>query len=80
MSQLMQEIFKDLDAPWLKQSLDRQLQNYDKLGGVPVGAKHFDNGKTVSETTLKSIRKDTVAENLFEVPAGYARRDMMSAK
>ena len=80
MSQLMQDIFKDLDAPWLKQSLDRQLQNYDKLGGVPVAAKHFDNGKAVSETTLKSIRKESLAENLFEVPAGYARRDMMTAK
>ena len=80
MSQLMQDIFKDLDAPWLKQSLDRQLQNYDKLGGVPIAAKHFDDGKAVSETTLKSIRKESVAENLFEVPAGYARRDMMTAK
>ena len=80
MSQLIQDIFKDLDAPWLKQSLDRQLQNYDKLGGVPVAAKHFDNGKVVSETTLKSINKRSVPENAFDVPAGYVRRDMMTGK
>ncbi|MFL6551113.1 MAG: hypothetical protein ACJ8OJ_20650 [Povalibacter sp.] len=80
MSQLIQEIFKDLDAPWLKQSLDRQLQNYDKLGGVPVAAKHFDSGKPVSETTLKSIRKQSVQDSQFEVPKGYSRRDMMKGK
>lgn len=80
MSQLVREIFKDLDAPWLKQTLDRQLQNYDKLGGIPVSARHFDGGKAVSETTLKSIRKQTLPADAFAIPSGYTRRDMMNPR
>lgn len=80
MSQLIQEIFKDLDAPWLKQTLDRQLQNYDKLGGIPVSARHFDGGKVVSETVLKSIRKQAIPADAFAIPSGYARRDVMNPR
>jgi hypothetical protein len=78
MSQLMRDIFKDVDAPWLRQTVDRQLQNFDQLGGIPVATKHFDAGKPVNETTLTGVRQLALKEAVFEIPAGYKRRDVLS--
>jgi hypothetical protein len=80
MSQLLQETLKDLDTPWLRQSLDQHLQNYEQLGGIPVATKHYANGKVVNETTLTAIRKQAVPASSFEVPAGYVKRELLSPR
>lgn len=74
-SELMQEMFKDIDAPWLKQSVDRQMQNYTRLGGIPILSRHFSDGKPVTETVIQSIRSESLPAATFEVPAGYTRKE-----
>lgn len=78
MSKLMQEMVGNLDAPWLSQLIERQAANFDELGGVPVLTRHFSDGEATHETTLQSIRTESLPASLFEVPAGYTRKDMMT--
>ena len=77
MSTLMQDLLKDVDAPWLRETVAKQTENFAKIGGVPVLTRHFSAGKPVSETTIKSIRTEAVPAATFEVPAGYTRKDIM---
>ncbi|HKE95223.1 MAG TPA: hypothetical protein VKB34_13005 [Povalibacter sp.] len=79
-SALVQDMFKDLDAPWLKQSVDRQIQNYSQLGGLPILTRHFEDGKPVSESTVRSVRSEAIPAATFEVPAGYTRKELMMHK
>lgn len=76
-STTMREIFKDIDAPWIKQMVDRQMENYAKIGGLPVLTRHFSDGKPVNETTIKSIRSESIPAATFTIPAGFTRKDMM---
>ena len=80
MSAAMQDFVKDLDAPWLKDSIDQQTANYAKIGGIPVLSRHFTDGKPVNETTLKSIQSQSLPAATFSVPAGYTRREMMPGR
>lgn len=80
MSALVQDMLGSIDAPWLKDTIDRQAQNYQKIGGVPLRARHFENGKAVSESTLTSIRTEAVPASMFAVPAGYTKKDMMQQR
>lgn len=80
MSALLQEMLNGIDAPWLKQMADNQTANFDKIGGVPVLTRHFNAGKAVSETTMKTIRSEAIAASAFEVPAGYTKKDMMARR
>ncbi|MBB6094498.1 hypothetical protein HNQ60_003385 [Povalibacter uvarum] len=77
MSAMLQDFMKDVDAPWLKDAVDKQTANYAKIGGIPVLSRHFADGKAVNETTLKSIRTESIPAASFAVPAGYTRREMM---
>lgn len=79
MAQLMREMMSTMDAPWLKQMADKQIQNFAELGGIPVLSRHFVAGSPQSETTLKSIRTETLAASTFELPAGYTKKDMLAA-
>jgi hypothetical protein len=76
MSALMKEMFSNLDAPWLKDMASRQA-DYEKIGGVPVLTRHYTDGKPAHETTLQSIRSESLAASLFEVPAGFTKKEMM---
>ena len=80
MSALMKEMLGGLDAPWIKQAIDRQMTDYEKIGGMPLLARHYSGGKPSSETTLKSIRAEAVPAALFEIPAGYKQKDMMAQR
>lgn len=80
MSALMQDIMKDIDAPWLKDTIDQQTANYAKMGGIPVLSRHFADGKAVQETTLKAIRSESVPAAIFTVPAGYTRKELMPTR
>lgn len=73
---MMQEMLSSLNAPWLQEMADRQ-PNFDKLGGIPVMSRHFSNGKPAHESTLQSLRSESLPAALFEIPAGYTRKEMM---
>lgn len=79
MADLMREMMSTMDAPWLKQMAEKQIQNFAELGGIPVFSRHFAAGSPQSETTLKSIRSEAFAASTFEIPAGYTRKDMLAA-
>jgi hypothetical protein len=80
MSALMQDMMASMDAPWLQQMAQKQLQNFEALGGVPVLSRNYVDGKPQTETTLSKIGSETVAPALFEIPAGYTRKDMLPAR
>jgi len=77
-SALLRDMVNSLDLPLLQQMADRQLENFDKLGGIPVVTRTFEDGQPVHEATVKAIRNETLPDSLFEVPAGYKRQDMPS--
>jgi hypothetical protein len=79
MGALMREMMSTMDAPWLKQMAEKQIQNFAELGGIPVLSRHFAAGSPQSETTLTSIRTEALAASTFEIPAGYTRKDMLAA-
>jgi len=79
MSDLLREMMSTMDAPWLKQMAEKQVQNFAALGGIPVMSRHFEGGTPQSETTLASIRSEALAASLFDIPAGYTKKDMMGA-
>ena len=78
MSALLKEMTASLDAPWLKDMMERQAAQYEQLGGVPVLTRHYVDGKAMVETTIKSMRSESIPASAFEVPAGYAKKDLMS--
>jgi hypothetical protein len=80
MTAMMQEMMASMDAPWLKQMAQKQVQNFEQLGGIPVLSRHFVDGKPQSETTVNNISSEAVAATLFEIPAGYTKKDMMAPK
>ncbi|MET0533110.1 MAG: DUF4412 domain-containing protein [Steroidobacter sp.] len=79
MASLMREMMSAMNAPWLKQMAEKQVQNFNELGGIPVFSRHFVAGEVQSETTLTSIRSEAIAASRFELPAGYAKKDMLGA-
>lgn len=76
-SALMDDILKELDAPWLREMASRQLQNFSKLGGVPVLTRVFNDGKAVRESMLDSAATQSVPASTFQVPAGFTRKELM---
>jgi hypothetical protein len=80
MSVLVNDMMASMDAPWLKQMAQKQIQNFEALGGIPVVSRHFVDGKPQNETSLTSISAETVAASLFEIPAGYSKKDMMAPR
>ena len=80
MSVLVNDMMASMDAPWLKQMAQKQIQNFEALGGIPVMSRHLVDGKPQNETSLNDISAETVAASLFEIPAGYTRKDMMAPR
>jgi hypothetical protein len=44
----------------------------DKMGGLPVLVRHFLQGIAVTQSTFRSVRQETFASALFDIPADYA--------
>ena len=80
MSILVKDMMASMDAPWLKQMTQKQIQNFEAIGGIPVISRHFVDGKPQNETSLASISAETVAASQFEIPAGYTKKDMMAPR
>jgi hypothetical protein len=76
----LKPITDGLDVPMLRQLATRQIDNYAQLGGIPVRARRFDAGKAVFENTLQSIATESLAAALFEIPAGYTKKDLPLAR
>lgn len=47
----------------------------DRVDGFPVRIRHFEDGVLASESTLESLDKRKLESTLFEVPAGYTKRE-----
>lgn len=80
MSVLVKDMMAGMDAPWLKQMTQRQMQNFEAIGGIPVVSRHFVDGKPQNETTLAKISTESLAGSTFEIPAGYTKKDMMAPR
>ncbi len=80
MADLMKEMMSGMNAPWLKQMAEKQTQNFEKLGGIPVLSRHFEDGKPNNETTMTAIRSESLAASMFQVPAGYTKKDMTAPR
>ncbi len=46
----------------------------DKIDGIPVIARTFENGALASETTLTAFRKESPPAGAFEVPDDYSEQ------
>ncbi|MBM0103618.1 DUF4412 domain-containing protein [Steroidobacter sp. S1-65] len=77
---VMDEMLSSVDMPWLKQMSQKQMQNFEALGGIPVMSRHFQDGKPQSETTLSNITSEAFAATVFEIPAGYTKKDMLAPR
>jgi len=75
---LVKEMMASVDVPWIKQMMDREMANFEKLGGVPVASRTFDAGQPVHEATMRSIRSEALAGHLFDIPAGYRQQELPS--
>jgi hypothetical protein len=76
MSGLLQEMANSIDLPMLKQMANRQMENFEKLDGVPVQTRSFEGGRPVNEATVTAIRNEALAASLFEIPAGYKKQEL----
>ena len=48
----------------------------DKINGVPILTRDFEDGKAASEMRLTLVRKESVPGASFEVPAGYKEKKL----
>ncbi|MEJ1966321.1 MAG: hypothetical protein WDO56_34125 [Gammaproteobacteria bacterium] len=48
----------------------------DKINGVPILTRDFDNGKASSEMRLTVVRKESVPAASFDVPEGYKEKKL----
>lgn len=75
-SALLKEMVDSIDIPMLQQMANRQMENFEKLGGVPVLTRTFDAGTPVHEAVVTAIRSEKLADSLFEIPTGYKQQQM----
>jgi hypothetical protein len=73
---LLKDMVNSIDLPMLKQMANRQMENFDTLGGVPLITRSFEGDKPVHEAIVTAIRNETLADSLFELPAGYKRQTL----
>jgi hypothetical protein len=78
MSKFVKEILESMNSPWLEQMVNDEVKDFDTLGGIPVLSREFSGGKPVSETIIKSVRSEALSASMFDVPAGYAKKDVMA--
>jgi len=56
------------------------VENYARLGGIPVLARTFSDGKPVRESAPESATTPTLPATLFQVPADYTKRELMGPR
>lgn len=75
------QALKDMAKPFEKFAKDMQaMMPQDGAAGSPKGAPVrsviFVDGKAQSETLIKQAKKDGIAANAFDLPAGYTKQAM----
>lgn len=70
MAKPFEKIAKDLQAMFPKDGVEGAPK------GAPVKTTLYDNGQATAETSIKSVKKENLAANSFEVPAGFAKKAM----
>lgn len=64
-------------APFAKM-FDKALENMDAVDGIPVRTRRFSGDLVVSESTLRSVSRRALGEDLFEIPDDCEVRGMAS--
>jgi hypothetical protein len=77
MGAMLEEIVTSIDAPWLTGAMAQQMDNFGKLGGVPLATRTYEQGKLALEVRLQAIRSEALAASRFEVPADFQQRDFI---
>ncbi len=75
---LVKEMVDSIDIGMLKQMSTRQMENFDRLGGIPVITRNFDDGKAVHEAVVTKVSNENLPSSLFDIPAGYKPQQMPS--
>lgn len=75
-SAMVKEMVEGINAPFLQEMATSGMEDLDSLGGLPMLTRTFENGKVVEETTVKSLRSESLAESLFTLPSGYRRKEL----
>jgi len=57
-------------------SRNEPWHDMEKINGVPILTREFEDGKATSEMRLTAVKKQSVPATSFEVPAGYTEKKM----
>jgi hypothetical protein len=58
----------------------RAFQWDTSVDGYPLISRCFDHGDTTLDLRLESSDRKPLAKDLFEVPSGFKKRDLMGAE
>jgi len=57
--------------------IDNPLHDMNELGGFPVRTRAFGDGQMIRETTLESVARQDLADDLFSIPKDYKTQNLM---
>jgi hypothetical protein len=76
MSRFTEELRDILQQGPLSEMMETPFQDVNELGGFPVRSRTFANGQVASETTLRSVTRQDLGEDVFSIPKGYKVKDL----
>jgi len=57
--------------------IDNPLHDLNEVGGFPVRTRAFGNGQLIRETTLESVERQDLGDDVFSIPEGYKVQSLM---
>ncbi|MBI1179442.1 MAG: DUF4412 domain-containing protein [Alphaproteobacteria bacterium] len=78
MTAFMRKLFDNM--PSMQRMADSTMAMYDKIDGVPVRIRNYDNGKLQTETVFSDATTQDLPKKFFGPPDGYARKDMIPSR
>ncbi len=70
MAQFLSRLYDAIPMP--SGAIQNPMQLFEELDGFPVHSIEFEYGEAVSETSLGSVRSESIDGALFEIPGDYA--------
>jgi hypothetical protein len=73
------KVFEEMakSVPMLSGMMANEFSAQVKVNGYPVRQRAYENGKLINEETVVKVwREEAVPASMFEVPAGYQRKQM----
>jgi hypothetical protein len=73
------KVFEEMakSVPMLSGMMANEFSAQVKTNGYPVRQRAYENGKLINEETVVKVwREEAVPASMFEVPAGYQRKQM----